>query len=229
MRVLIGYEKSGVVRDAFIKKGHDAYSCDIEPGGDTAHHYQCDVWHALTVCGPWDMFIGHPVCTYVCGSGLHWNNRGRGWEQTNIAVDNFGRLLALPISKIALENPVGILSTRIRPADQYIQPYQFGDDASKKTGLWLKNLPLLVPASYVTPRAVCGKCGFVEKAAQEVRELMFSKGCPECGAEAGIIRPRWANQTDSGQNKLAPSKTRSDARAKTYQGIANAMADQWGI
>ena len=102
-----------------------------------------------------------------------------------------------PIEKIALENPVGVISTAIQPASQYIQPFEYGHDASKKTGLWLKNLPLLVPTNYIEPRIVDGKM-------------------------------RWANQTDSGQNKLTPSEDRWKDRARTYQGWADAMAQQWG-
>ena len=102
------------------------------------------------------------------------------------------------INKICIENPVGVISTRICKQSQIIQPYEFGDDASKKTCLWLKNLNTLIPTSYVSPRYVNGK-------------------------------KRWANQTDSGQNKLTPSDDRWKIRSKTYNGIANAMANQWGI
>jgi hypothetical protein len=105
--------------------------------------------------------------------------------------------MAMPIDRIAIENPVGCISTRIRKADQYIQPHQFGEDASKKTGLWLKNLPKLVPTQQIAPRIVGGK-------------------------------KRWANQTDSGQNRLGPSEDRWKKRSQTYQGIADAMAEQWG-
>lgn len=96
--------------------------------------------------------------------------------------------------------------------------YQFGHDASKSTCLWLKGLPLLQNTQHVPPRAVCSACGFCERAAVEVRERMFSHGCPECGAEAAKIRPRWANQTDSGQNKLSPSADRWAVRSATYRG-----------
>lgn len=108
------------------------------------------------------------------------------------------------IERIAIENPVGVISTRIKPATQYIQPYEYGDDASKKTGLWLKNLPPLQPTKYVEPRLV-----------------EYPKG-------SGKMVKRWGNQTDSGQNKLPPSEDRWKVRSKTYQGWAEAMADQWG-
>lgn len=142
--------------------------------------------------------IAHPPCTYLCSSGLHWNSRVPERQQkTEEAIEFVKELLAAPIPHIALENPVGCLSSRLRKPDQIIQPYEFGEDASKKTCLWLKNLPLLVPTKYVEPRIVNGK-------------------------------PRWSNQTDSGQNKLPPSKDRWAKRSITYQGIADAMAKQWG-
>jgi hypothetical protein len=195
MRVLVACEFSGTVRDAFIRLGHDAMSCDLLPTESPGPHYQGDV---LDIIGDgWDLMIAHPPCTYLCSSGLHWNKRRPGREQlTEEAVEFVGKLLDAPIKKIALENPVGCISTRIRPYDQAIQPYQFGHDASKKTCLWLKNLPKLMPTSMVEPRIVDGK-------------------------------PRWGNQTNSGQNKLPPSDQRWALRSETYLGIAEAMAKQW--
>lgn len=197
LKVLVACEYSGVVRDAFTARGHHAVSCDLlpseSPGG---YHYQGDVRDILTL--GWDLMICHPDCTYVCGSGLHWNNRGRGWEKTYEAIKFAKTLWEAPIPKIALENPVGLLSRHIGKPTQYIQPYEFGEDASKKTCLWLKGLPPLAPTNYFPPRITPdGKC-------------------------------RWGNQTDSGQNKLGPSEDRWKLRAKTYQGWANAMAEQWG-
>lgn len=146
----------------------------------------------------WDLMIAHPPCTYLCASGLHWNRRMPERERLTQEALAFVRLLLeAPIPCIALENPVGRIGTAIRRADQCIQPYEFGDDASKATCLWLKGLPRLTPTQYVAPRMVGGK-------------------------------PRWSNQTDSGQNRLGPSADRWKQRSKTYPGIASAMAAQWG-
>lgn len=142
--------------------------------------------------------VAHPPCTYLARSGLHWNKRNPERALlTEEALTFVQKLLNAPIPMIALENPVGLISTRIRKPDQKVHPFMFGDDASKNTCLWLKDLPLLVPTQMVEPRYVDGK-------------------------------PRWANQTDSGQNRLGPSEDRWKERSRTYQGIANAMASQWG-
>lgn len=196
-RVLVACEFSGVVRDAFIRRGYDAVSCDLLPSAKSGPHIQADV---LTVIGDgWDMMIAHPPCTYLCSSGLHWNSRVPGREEkTAMALDFVRQLLAAPIPRIALENPVGRIGTAIRPADQIIQPWQFGHDASKGTCLWLVGLPRLAPTVIIPP----------------------------------TVRPngarRWANQTDSGQNRLGPSHSRWALRSETYGGIADAMAEQWG-
>jgi hypothetical protein len=200
MKVLIGCECSGTVRDAFLRAGHDAWSCDLEPSRTPGPHIQADVLQVMCN-GTWDMMIVHPPCTFLCSSGLHWNRRGRGHEGTEKALEFVRALMAAPIQRIALGNPVGRIGTAIRPADQFIQPYQFGEDASKDTGLWLKNLPILKPTRFVYPR------------------IVWINGKPAM---------RWGNQTDSGQNKLGPSDTRSEERSVTYWGIAKAMADQWG-
>lgn len=197
MRVLVACESSGVVREAFRRLGHDAWSCDLLPAEDgSPFHLQGDALsHALG--GVWDLMIAHPPCTYLCSSGLHWNKRVEGREaRTKMALEFVRELMSVPIARIAIENPVGRIGTAIRKADQYIQPYEFGEDASKRTGLWLKNLPLLRPTQRVPGRMVGGK-------------------------------ERWANQTDSGQNRLGPSEKRWQERSKTYAGIARAMAEQW--
>jgi site-specific DNA-cytosine methylase len=197
MRVLVACESSGVVRRAFASRGHDAWSCDLLPADDAAeNHLLGDVREH---CGAgWDLMIAHPPCTYLSVSGMHWTRRGlRDPRLTEDALDFVRLLMAAPIPKIAIENPVGVISTRIGKPTQIVQPYQFGDDASKKTALWLKNLPPLRPTAFVEPRIVNEK-------------------------------PRWANQTDSGQNRLAPSPDRWKKRSETYAGIAAAMADQWG-
>ena len=198
MRVLIACEFSGIVRDEFLKQGHDAWSCDLlRTESSNGPHYVGDV--AKYLDEGWDLMIAHPPCTYLCSSGLHWNKRVEGRaEKTEEALAFVELLLNAPIKKIALENPVGCIGTRIRKADQYIQPYEFGHDASKTTGLWLKNLPLLKPTRMIPPsRVIDGK-------------------------------PRWANQTPAGQDKRGPSPTRGKDRAVTFMGIAQAMADQWG-
>lgn len=206
MRVLIGCESSGTVRDAFLAEGHDAMSCDLLPTEVPGPHFEGDVFEAIGLRS-WDLAIFHPPCTYLSVSGMHWNGnpkhkRGQdlidgvswGHRQTNDSVEFVRRLLFCGIPRIAVENPVGVLSTRLRKPDQVIQPYEYGDPESKKTCLWLVGLKPLTPTN-VLP-------------------------LPEGG--------RWANQTASGQNKLGPSADRWKIRSKTYPGIARAMAAQFG-
>ena len=176
---------------------------------------QCDIWEFLESNNykcpngeAWDIAIFFPVCTFVCGSGWHrTKDNPERLAKADFWIENTKRLLSLPIKRIALENPIGVLSSRVREPDQIIQPYQFDEDASKATCLWLKNLPKLRPTGFAAPRRV-------------------GDGDANLFGEAGT--PRWGNQTDSGQNKLAPSASREAERGKTYQGIANAMASQWG-
>lgn len=230
MRVLIACEFSGTVRDAFTKRGHYAVSCDLLPSESEGMHYKGDIRDIMSSY-PWDLMIAHPDCTYLCSSGLHWNNKTPGRaEKTELALAFVRTLLNAKIDKIALENPVGCISTRIYKQSQFIHPHEYGHDASKKTGLWLKGLPLLIPTNHINPRWVCDdkKCsigGSKDKSFQ-VSPLKPKQSCPVCG-NRGL--PRWANQTDSGQNKLAPSADRWKLRALTYQGWADAMADQWGF
>jgi hypothetical protein len=196
VKILVACEYSGVVRDAFTRHGHDAMSCDFLPSETPGKHYQGDVLDILD--GVWDLMIAHPPCTYLSVSGMHWTTRGLRDPQLTIdALEFVQQLMDAPISKICIENPVSIISSRIRKPDQVVQPYQFGHDASKKTCLWLKNLPPIIPTKHINPRIIQGK-------------------------------KRWGNQTDSGQNKLPPSKDRWKDRSRTYEGIAAAMAEQWG-
>ena len=197
MRVLVGCEYSGRVRNAFREAGHDAWSCDLLPSEDNSpFHIQGDVLPLLDQ--GWDLGIFHPPCTYLAVSGLHWNKRDPARAaKTEEALDFVRALMSAPIERIAVENPVSCISSRIRKPDQIIQPYEFGEDASKKTCLWLKNLDLLTPTQMVEPRLVDGK-------------------------------PRWSNQTDSGQNRLGPSEDRWKERSRTFAGVAKAMAEQWG-
>lgn len=217
-KILIGYSTCPLTRQAFEQHGHEVWTCDLLPARDGhPRHYKCDIWDVLGM--NWDMAVLHPMCTYLTVSaawalkdpdfdkypGIGYHQRvsagtlvgeARRGAQAR-ALENFRKLLALPYS-VAIENPApSFVSKAIRPPSQIIQPHQFGDDASKSTGLWLKDLPPLQPTKHVPPRMVDGK-------------------------------PRWANQTDSGQNKLTPSDNRWLERSKTYPGIAAAMGDQWG-
>ena len=198
MRVLVACEFSGIVRDAFAAKGHDAWSCDLLPTERLGQHIQGDALEHLD--DGWDLMIAHPDCRFLTLAGLHWNNRIHGRkERTAEALEFVRQLLNAPIPRIALENPIGCISTHIRKPNQIIQPHQFGHPESKQTALWLVGLPKLVPTNILTP-------------------TRFQKNG----------RPRWDNQTPTGQNKLGPSPDRWKKRSRTYQGIATAMADQWG-
>lgn len=195
MRVLVACEYSGTVRDAFIAAGHEAMSCDLLPTDAPGPHYQGDVRDVLHY--PWDLMIAHPPCTHLSVSGSRHFDAKRMDGRQQSAASFFLMLARADIPRIAVENPVCVISSLWRRPDQTIQPYHFGHDASKATCLWLKNLPPLRPTSFVEPRMVDGK-------------------------------PRWSNQTDSGQNKLPPSDDRWKIRSETFAGIAKAMADQWG-
>ena len=213
MRVLVGMEYSGRVRDAFIRAGHDAMSCDLLPTEQPGPHYQGDVFDI--VGDGWDLAIFHPDCTYLTISA-EWAYGDGPYHQKvksetlvgaarraarKRAIEQFCRIMALPIPKIAAENPVGVLSTHYRKPDQVVQPWWFGDDASKATCLWLKKLPKLKPTSPVAGRLV---------------------------RHNGQMVQRWANQTDGGQNRLTPSDDRWKDRARTWPGFAKAMALHWG-
>lgn len=150
MKVLVACEYSGRVRDAFAARGHYALSCDLLPTESPGNHYQGDVTALLHKDHNWDLLIAFPPCTYLASSGMHWTTRGlRDPQLTEDALSFVQLLLNAPVERIALENPVGCISTRIRKPDQYIHPWQFGHQESKKTCLWLKNLPLLEPTNVV--------------------------------------------------------------------------------
>ena len=148
MRILVACEFSGRVRDAFIAKGHEAVSCDLLPTELPGPHYQGDVRDILS--DGWDMLICHPPCTHLAVSGARWF-KDKQVEQAE-ALQFVRLLLDAPIEKICLENPVSIISSKIRKPDQYIQPWEHGHGETKKTGLWLKNLPKLVPSNIVDGR-----------------------------------------------------------------------------
>ena len=194
MKVLIACEYSGVVREAFRKRGHDAWSCDLLPADDgSQYHFEGDCWPIIAQ--DWDLIIMHPPCTALAVSGnAHY---GTGKPKNHLRAEAIEWTLSLYdhakqyAPRVAFENPVGVLP--VKPT-QYVQPYQFGHPESKKTGLWLHNLPPLTDTNTL-PK-------------------------PERGY--------WDNQTPSGQNKLAPSADRWKIRSTTYQGIADAMAEQWG-
>ena len=213
MRVIIGFAFSGIERDMFAAMGHDAWSCDLLPCETPGKHYQGDIRDILH--DGWDMMIAHPDCTYLTCSA-EWAYGNGPYHQKvkpetlvgaarckarDDALDMVRLLLAAPIKRKVIENPRGVISTRIRPASQYIQPYDYGEDASKITGLWLENLPLLKPTKRVRGRIVMHNGKQVE---------------------------RWANQTDSGQNRLTPGPDRWKERARTYHGWSEAFAQQWG-
>lgn len=226
MKVLVACEFTGTVRRAFRKRGHEAFSCDLLPAEDKSkYHYQGDISHYLTRRSTprFDLIIAHPPCTYLSVSGIHWNTRRPERAALTEQALSFARMFIEPTfincEMIATENPISIISTRIRKPDQIIQPWQFGHDASKATCLWLRNLPKLVHTHYISPRYVCSECGFVDHNGWPG----FCSRC--CGTK---VRERWANQTDSGQNRLPPSDHRWADRSRTYEGIAEAMADQWG-
>lgn len=181
MKVLVACEYSGTVRDAFLKRGHDAMSCDLLPTDVSGPHYQGDARDIIN--DGWDMMICHPPCTHLAVSGARWFQDKQ--EEQKEALEFVRFLMDAPIEKIALENPVSIISSRIRKPDQYVQPWQFGHGETKKTGLWLKNIPLLQPTDVVDGR-------------------------------------------DPRVHRLPPSEDRWKLRSKTYQGIADAMAEQWG-
>ena len=156
MKVLVACEYSGAVRDAFIAAGHDAMSCDLLPTDAPGPHYHGDVRDVLG--DGWDLMIAHPPCTYLAVSGMHRTVRGlRDPQLTEDALDFVRLLLAAPVPRIALENPVSVISTLVCKPDQIIQPWQYGHDASKTTCLWLRGLPALRPTQIVKPRIVDGR------------------------------------------------------------------------
>ena len=153
MKVLIACEYSGIVRDAFASKGHDAWSCDILPTESPGNHFQGDVLEHLDK--GWDLMIAHPPCTHLAVSGARWFTEGKKpWSLQEEALDFVRKLLAAPIDKIALENPVSVISTKIKKPNQIIQPFEYGHDVTKRTCLWLKNLPNLKPTKIVKPDIV---------------------------------------------------------------------------
>ena len=155
MKVLVACEFSGVVREAFRAKGHNAWSCDLLPTEQGSHHIQDDVLDWLEA--DWDLMIAHPPCTHLAVSGAAWFYKKK--KQQKEALQFVKKLMEAPIPHIAVENPVSIISTRIRKPDQIIQPYEFGEPVKKTTCLWLKNLPKLKPTKIVKPKLTTLKTG----------------------------------------------------------------------
>ena len=184
MKVLVACEYSGRVRDAFIRGGHDAMSCDLLPTDSPGPHYQGDVFDLDL--SKFDLMIAHPPCTHLAVSGARHFPEKRADGRQQAALEFARRLLDAPIPMIALENPISIISTKIRKPDQIIQPWQYGHGETKATCLWLKGLPLLTPTNIVEGRS-------------------------------------------DRIHKMPPSPDRWKLRSTTYQGIADAMASQWGI
>jgi hypothetical protein len=195
MLILVACEESQAVTKEFRKLGHFAFSCDIlsESGGHPEWHIQDDVLNHINMdC--WDVIIAFPPCTHLAVSGARYFAEKRKDGRQQAAIDFFMQFANANAKHIAIENPVSIMSTVWRKPDQYIQPFEYGHPESKKTCLWLTNLPRLKPT--------------------KILDL------PERGY--------WDNQTPSGRNNLPPSPDRARLRSKTYQGVADAMAEQWG-
>lgn len=160
LKVLVACEYSGTVRDAFIRAGHDAISCDILPSeSDFGPHMQIDALYAAHL-GGWDLLVAHPPCTHLASSGAQYWPAKRADGSQQEAIDFFLKLIEAPVGRIAVENPVGIIGTVYRKADQIIQPWQFGDPVNKKTCLWLKNLAPLKPTNIVEPTHNWGSNSF---------------------------------------------------------------------
>ena len=196
MRVLIACEFSGVVREAFDKKGHYAMSCDLLSTDIPGNHYQGDVFDIIN--DSWDLMIAHPPCTHLAVSGAAWFKQKIADGRQQQGVDFFMKLADSNIPKICIENPVSIMSNKWRKPDQIVQPYMFGEEFSKATCLWLKNLTLLSATDVV------GKGEFITYA-------------------SGKKMSKWYADA----YKLKPAE-RAKLRSKTFHGIANAMAAQWG-
>lgn len=191
MNVLVACEFSGKVRDAFLRRGHNAYSCDILPTESHGPHLQGDVLDWLDM--GWDLMVAFPPCTHIAVSGAAWFKKKK--KRQRKALEFFLAMMNAPIPRIAIENPVGVASSRIRKCDQIIQPWQFGQEFQKTTCLWLKNLPKLQPTKIVSKG-----------------EFTVNKD--------GKKRATWFEKARSGNH--------NHERSRTFDGIAEAMADQWG-
>ena len=204
MKILIACEFSGIVRDAFIARGHDAVSCDLLPTEKPGPHIQGDVLDILD--DGWDMMIAHPPCTYLSYAATRsWNDEGRCKKRLD-ALDFFRQIWESPIEKICVENPMGCASPTIVKYSQIIQPWYWGDGYYKTTCLWLKNLPLLIHIEHDTL--------FEERTHVDKPEPIYV--CEKTGKNV-----HWEESMGGGKN-------RAKNRAKFWPGIADAMAEQWG-
>lgn len=209
MKVIIGFECSGAVRDAFIKRGHDAWSCDLKPTERPGPHITGDIFEAIK-SSTWDLGIFHPPCTDLAVSGAAWFKIKQQDGRQQAAIDLFMRVANFEIEKTCLENPIGIMSTKYRTPDQIIEPHYFGDPMKKPTCLWLKNLPKLV---WLAQDDLFGK----KTSVTPDLITMTSK-------KTGRTKTYSAWEYEASQNH----KERAAIRSKTFEGIANAMAEQWG-
>jgi|TARA_B110000285_G_C14844675_1_gene477020 hypothetical protein len=211
MKILVACEESQAVTKELRKLGHQAFSCDLLPcsGGHPEWHFKQDVFEVIKQ--GWDMMIAHPPCTFLAVSGARWLYNKDGsknverYKNQAEALDFVQKLMDAPINKIAIENPISVISSNIRKPDQIIQPYMFGDKAQKSTCLWLKNLPKLVPTDIVD------KGEFIE--------FISKKGVKK-------KQPKW--YFDALKDAKTPAERRT-LRSKTFKGIAEAMATQWTI
>jgi len=209
MRILVACEESQAITKELRALGHEAFSCDLLPcsGGHPEWHLQQDVFEVIEQ--GWDMMIAHPPCTYLAVSGARWLYNKDGskneerWRNQAEALDFVQKLMDAPIEKIAIENPISVISSQIRKPDQIVHPYMFGDKASKSTCLWLKNLPLLKPTD------------IVEKG--EFIEFISKKGVKK-------RQPKW--YFDALKEAKTPAERRT-LRSKTFKGMAQAIANQW--
>jgi hypothetical protein len=209
MRILVACEESQAITKELRKLGHEAFSCDLLPcsGGHPEWHYQQDVFEVIDK--GWEMMIAHPPCTFLAVSGARWLYNKDGskneerWQNQAEALNFVQRLMDAPIDKIAIENPISVISSKIRKPDQIIQPWMFGDKAQKSTCLWLKNLPKLESTD------------IVEKG--EFIEFISKKGVKK-------KQPKW--YFDALKNAKTPAERRT-LRSKTFKGMAEAIADQW--
>lgn len=226
MKILVACEESQAVTKEFRKLGHEAYSCDILPtsGSNPEWHLQQDV--TILLQQHWDMIIAFPPCTYLSSSGMHWTTRGiRPMSLTEDALAFAGLFFNSNCPKVAIENPIGILSSKFRKPDQIIQPWMFGHDASKQTCLWLKGLPAIKPTKIIPPQGWCevdDTC--IEDQSKVIKTI---NGFKFYSVDGKNTKPVWGNQTPSGQNKLGPSEDRAKLRSKTFEGIAKALAEQY--
>jgi hypothetical protein len=211
MRVLIACEFSGIVREAFRARGHEAWSCDLLPSEQpSGFHFEGDIWPAIELM-KWDLMIAHPPCTFLTDSGNRWFKSDPDRMDKMLHAVRFVKdLWHAPIERICIENPIGRLPRQWRMWDQKIHPWQFGHREPKPTCLWLKNLPRLKPTNIIPESPIC-VCG-------GRRDMHPNASCKRFQSSTRITRI----------HREPPGPDRWKNRSRTYQGIADAMAEQWG-